>query len=409
MQVVHLGISGFPHNVTLAPIQKSYLIYKGLVEAGAEVLYINTIPQATSKNNHHDSTLDDSAEGVLDGINYVYTCGTPYRSESFLKRNWTKLRGILGEIALLQSLLRQKKVDIAVLYTAHFSTLLYYRIWSKLFGFPLVMNYVEYRSAFETNSAQKKISWLLTDRYAAYLVDAMLPISEFLIQRTKKLNPQLPYLKVPALCDFTRYTQIERDNDVPRYLLYCGSAAYYEVANFIIASFEQVKASNVHLYLIINGWPAQKQKVTDRITQSPKKELIKTFSQVSNEDYSRLLFEAEGLLIPLRPTVQDTARFPNKVGEYVASGNPMVATQVAEIAYYFMDNVSAFLATNYQVESFALKIQQLIDEPAHARAVGLEGKEVGHLRFDYRKNGEKMLDFFESIFETRRYRKPSAH
>ena len=388
LNVIHLGISGFPHNVTLAPIQKSYLIYKGLVEAGANVLYINTIPQAVPSNEYNDTN-----QGSLDGINYIYTCGTPYRSESFLKRNLTKLRGGVSEILLLLSLARKGKIDAAVLYTAHFSTLLYYRCWSKLLGFPIIMNYVEYRSSFKTTSIRNRASWFLTDRYAPRLVDGILPISEFLIEHAKKQS-DVPYLKVPTLCDFTRYSDIEPTEAPPRYLLYCGSAAYYEVANFIIASFELLERTpNIFLYLVVNGWPQQMEKVNRRINQSNKSDLIRTFSNVSNEDYSLLLFQAEGLLIPLRPNIQDTARFPNKVGEYVASGNPMVTTKVGEIAHYFEDGVSAFIADDYEEKSFAQKIQTLIDHPEQARAIGKGGQQAGHREFDYKVNGEKMLAF----------------
>ena len=400
LQIIHLGISGFPHNVTLAPIQKSYLIYKGLVEAGAEVLYINTIPQATPDDVHNSD-----ARGSLDGIEYTYTCGTPYRSEGFLKRNWTKLKGALNEIRLLLSLARQNKIDAAVLYTGHFSVHLYYRFWSKLLGFPIIMNYVEYRSAFKETDLKRKISWQLIDRYAPNLVDGILPISEFLIQHIEQQGSNTPYLKIPTLCDFSRYSYLDEEGSSPRYFLYCGSAAYFEVANFIIASFEMVDAPDVSLYLIINGWPHQKEKINQRIEKSTKSALIKTYSGVSNKDYSRLLFHAAGLLIPLRPNIQDTARFPNKIGEYVASGNPMVTTRVGEIAHYFEDSVSAFVAETYEEASFADKMQYLIDHPHEAKAVGIQGQQVGHQEFDYRANGKKLLSFFHQILGSRKLHK----
>ena len=191
----------------------------------------------------------------------------------------------------------------------------------------------------------------------------------------------------------------------PRYFFYCGSAAYFEVANFIIASFELVDAPDVFLYLIVNGWPYQKEKVNQRIEQSTKSSFIKTFSGVSNQEYSRLLFHATGLLIPLRSNVQDTARFPNKIGEYVASGNPMVTTRVGEIAHYFEDNVSAFIAEEYQEGSFAQKMQQLIDHPHEAKAVGIQGRQVGHREFDYKTNGEKMLNFLYQVLGRRKLQK----
>ncbi len=351
-------------------------------------MYINTIPQATA-----DGTHSDCAEGNVDGIRYVYTGGTPYRSKEFVQRNLTKLRGALQEALLLISLKRQRKIDVAILYTSHFSVLLYYRTLSKMLRFPIVMNYVEYRSAFATEKIGRKISWHLTDRFSPKIVDGILPISEFLVEHIKKQAPRTPYLKVPALCDFSRYEDLDCSANEHRYLLYCGSAAYFEVANFIIASFELLHAPDVFLYLIVNGWPEQQEKINQRINQSSKRASIRTFIKVSNEDYAQLLFCAEGLLIPLRPTVQDTARFPNKVGEYVASGNPMVTTAVGEIAYYFKDQITAFVADAYEEECFAQKMQSLIDHPERAKEMGEAAKQLGYRVFDYRSNGCQLLDF----------------
>lgn len=393
LKIVHLGIAGFPHSVTLAPVQRSYLIYKGLVEAGADVLYINTIPQASSSD-----TFSDAAQGSLNGIDYVYTSGSPYRSSKFLLRNLTKLKGLINEARLLYGLYRQKKLDVAILYTSQFWVLLYYRCWSKLLGFPIVMNYVEYRSSFKTTDTNNRLSWFLTDRFAPKLVDGLLPISDFLMKHAQERS-NAPCLKVPTLCDFSRYASFSQNNDT-QYFLYCGSAAYYEVIKFIIDSFEQVNAPNVFLYLIVNGWPHQKEKVNERIRQSGKSKLIKTFSDVPNEDYARLLFQAHGLLIPLRPSVQDTARFPNKVGEYVASGNPVVTTRVGEMASYFRDNVNAYVAEHYDIKCFAQKMQELINFPNQAKKIGAEGQQVGYTQFDYRINGKRIFDFLLTVSNT---------
>ena len=53
---------------------------------------------------------------------------------------------------------------------------------------------------------------------------------------------------------------------------------------------------------------------------------------------------AHGLLIPLFDDVRSTARFPTKIGEYLASGRPIVTTAVGEMPRYFEDGVTAFIS-----------------------------------------------------------------
>ncbi len=395
LKVVHFGISGFPYKVTSAPIQKSYLVYKGLIEAGDEVLFINAVSLVNLKNQEREA-----ASGVYDGIRFVYTSGTPYRPDGILQRNWLKLVGMYKELRLTIRLARRREIDIAILYTGSFLSLLYYRLLTHTIGVPIVMNYVEYRSSFKATRLWKKIENSLTDRFSANFVDGVLPISEFLVQHVQKQAPQKPILKIPVLCNFSRQGDSTNDKPTTDYLLYCGSAAYYEVVQFIISSFELLPPKHqISLYLIINGWPRDVAKIQDRINQSDKKDSIKVFSDVPNQTYAQMLAQAKGLLIPLRPIIQDQARFPNKIGEYLASGNPIVTTAVGEINHYFTDGHDALIAEGYDQASFSEKMKYIVDRPAEAAQIGLAGKEVGLTKLDYQYHGRQLSSFLRSIVE----------
>ena len=390
LKVVHLGIAGFPHNITLAPVQKSYLIYKGLVHAGDDVLFINTMPLS----NHEQ---EKEKMGSYDGIRYIYTCNTPNRPTNVFKRNWLKLVGTVNEFFLLSKLKRDKEVDVAILYTASFLSLLYYRVLTNIVDIPLVMNYVEYRSSIKTKKRTKALENCLTDRFSAYLVDGMLPISEFLIQQIRKTAPKLPILKIPVLCDFSNYDNLHSSHEDSKYVLYCGSAAYYKVVRFIVSAFELLEDHTISLYLIVNGWPYDLAKVEKRIAASEKREKIKVFSNVPSKEYSQLLSGAQGLLVPLRSNVQDQARFPNKIGEYIASGNPIITTAVGEVEHYFTDKKNALIAENYDITSFSEKINFVIDQPEKARQIGLAGKKLGQDTFDYQLHGKRLSSFLHDL------------
>lgn len=112
---------------------------------------------------------------------------------------------------------------------------------------------------------------------------------------------------------------------------------------------------------------------------------------------TELYKNACGLLIPLRPTVQDRARFPHKIGEYVASGNPVVTTNYGEITKYFKDGESALIARNYDIAEFSRKMEFIISNPEKAQEIGWKGKQVGLDNFDYKQYGHRIKEFIDSI------------
>ena len=107
---------------------------------------------------------------------------------------------------------------------------------------------------------------------------------------------------------------------------------------------------------------------------------------------------AIALLIPLRPTFQDIARFPHKTGEYLASENPVISTNYGEVKYYFKDMENMLLADRYDIILFAKKMQFVITNPMEAKKIGKHGKAVASHIFDYRANATVINDFLNSEF-----------
>ena len=107
--------------------------------------------------------------------------------------------------------------------------------------------------------------------------------------------------------------------------------------------------------------------------------------------------QALALLIPLRDTIQDRARFPHKIGEYLASGVPIVTTRYGEIEHYFTDGENAIVSKSYDLQEYADKMKYVLDYPAEARKIGEKGRELGKQIFDYRKQGTSLLNFIQSL------------
>jgi len=383
--IVYLGCSGFP--VGLAEIQKIILISKAVIMTGNDVLVI-------CKRGMHNKAIrpDMQTEGVFEGIHYIYTAGTAYKDPSFFKRNYEKVKGVYNEILLLRRLAKEKKIDYAILSTHSFYAVLYYTILSKIFGFKTVLNYVEFYSGVKKKwtAFDKWLNDELFDRYAPKMVNSVFLISEFLISHLKKISPDKKYLKIPNLTDISRFDGIEKTNG-EKYFLFCGDAGYFEIIKFIIDSFDKLSNDSAFLYLVINGHETDKDVVKDYINNSRSKDRIKFFSRLTDRELSTYYINSTALLIPLRPTFQDSARFPHKIGEYLASGSPVISTNYGEVKFYFKDMVNMLIAEKYEVDQFSEKMQYVLDHPVEVKNIGKTGQLIAFNQFDYKVNGERIM------------------
>jgi glycosyltransferase involved in cell wall biosynthesis len=388
--IVYLGCSGFPYG--LAEVQKIILISKSLIATGNNVTVI--CKNGVLQKKDHKAL---QASGEFQKIKYVYTSGSPFRHESFFKRNFSKIKALINEFFFLKKSNKNKKLHFAILSTQNIYEVFYYSFLSKLFEFKTILNYVEYQSGIKKKPFQiyKRINDFLFDKYAVKLTDSIFPISEFLINKVEAVSPSKKYLKIPGLTDFERYNNIPKVSG-EKYFLFCGAAGYIEIICFIIESFNKINDESIYLYLVINGNQGDKLKVEKYIDENKKRTKIKMFSKLSEKELFTYYKNAIALLIPLRPTLQDTARFPHKTGEYLASENPVISTNYGEIKYYFKDGVNMLLAENYDINLFAEKMQFVIDNSQIAQQIGVEGKKVAAKLFDYNCKAIEIDNFLNS-------------
>ncbi|NJK98319.1 MAG: glycosyltransferase family 4 protein [Chloroflexia bacterium] len=98
------------------------------------------------------------------------------------------------------------------------------------------------------------------------------------------------------------------------------------------------------------------------------------------------------LLIPLRDTLQDNARFPQKIAEYCAAKRPIISTRIGEVAYYFDDN-SAILAERYNINDFSEKLVYVIQNPEKCEQIAINSYEIGKKYFDYKSYALPLKEF----------------
>ena len=390
MYIVHAGASYFPKGN--AAVQRIRFTYKAIQEAGFTALIIN------KESNEQGSNL--KRVNRFDGIPYIFTSAALSKPSSRITNKLNKISGVLGELKLLFK--KRKKIHAVILYnTSSFSELIYYRIISGLFGFKLVFQYVEYRSSFEKDSFLNSINDKLFDSYCSYFADGVIVISEFLRNEIRKKNSLLPLIKIPVICDFEEFNKVAPANPGYPYMLYCGTSDYLDVIFFTMELYEKVRDRDLYtgkLMLIIGVGASQNiHTLENNIEKSKYGKDIILYKSVPYKEIIPLYKSADLLLIPLRKTIQDIARFPHKIGEYTASRRPLISTAVGELKYYFKNGGSAILADEYTVDSYLNALTAALTNENNFDKMGEQGYLTGYDNFHFKSNAAPVKTFLDQL------------
>lgn len=387
MKVVFLGCTdnfgyGFSANIT-----KIGYMAKGLDEAGAdcyihngicgnrfvdkeETKVVNSIPVTSLRKRGHEI------------ISWIFNIGKVYR---YLKR-----------------IHDNDEQNIAILEIEMYHIFLLYYLFCKIIGYKLVVISHEWGpTVVEVNKFKKPSLWLYAKTFG-YFTDAILPISEYIIDKIK--NFKKPYYKLPILAEFTEEeeeeeeeidnTKKERTNFV-----YCASVYYKRIIMMILNAYKIYNNANskLKLTLILNGPQNRLDDIQDEINKMNMQEYVIIKTRLP---YNELLNEyatAAALIIPLDPECeQDKARFSQKIAEYLSSKSPIITNNVGEIEYYFNDD--EVIKCEYSEISFAKTFNWVENNIKRCNTIGLNGYIKGKKEFDYKTNGLNMYKFFKTLY-----------
>jgi len=372
------GGGGWPKSFSAAS-NKFFLMGKALLKEGYRVVLINRF------NFGKNSSFE---KGSIDGIEYIYL----YSGEkTIFKQILTEFTSIFW----LRRILNEYKPThnrryLMFSYTSLFS-MFSYRLLTKVYNYQLLASIMEYHPALAKNIKAQIKAWLFWG-VCFKVVDAALVISDFLQNEIKNRNKNLPIHKIPVLGDFNIKKNMVKQKSP--YFLYCGSVGYSDIIKLIVSSFEKLKLDNFHLFIVISG---KENKVESLKIRLSKHKNIHVFYQLSYQELLNKYANAIGLLIPMRNTVQDIARFPQKIAEYASVGVPIITNPVGEIGNYFEDRVSAVYAERDTIEAYSKAMEWVGLNLQEAKKIGLQGRKVGLKHFHYGSVSQEFNNFLKQL------------
>lgn len=194
--------------------------------------------------------------------------------------------------------------------------------------------------------------------------------------------------------DTTRF-DIEKEDSEEKYIAYCGVVTYSkDGVDVLLKAFSIFSMTHSEYKLMIIGRGANNEEFSN-INNLAKDlgiaEKVIFTGQVSHNLMPKLLKNASILALARPDSLQNKNGFPTKLGEYLATGNPVVVTSVGEIPNFLIDKENAILAKPGDSDDFATKLGWVADNYEKAKEIGNQGLLLSSEAFNYKVQSQKAL------------------
>lgn len=397
MKIVIVGVFGFPHGS--APAARVYAYAKGLIENGVSVQVICF--QALERPER--GIMNTEARGVYDGVPFEYACGTTIRPSSFWERRWLEIKGGWGFWRLVSRGHPFERPDAIILFSNDLMWITLTVIISRLIGAQCIQEKSEFPFVYAKQTWWLRLYAAVYTRTIYRLFNGIIAISTYLEEYfSKRIRKQARILRIPILVD---PEQIKPEEFVPlvrgrQRIVYVGNLGHPGEVSSLIDAFSRVAGKYPEWDLqIIGDAPgtdilARMRKMAADLSLSGRVE----FTGMVNRDEIPAYLGRAGILALLRSSgIFSKAGFPTKLGEYLATGKPVVVTRTGDIPLYLEDRISAYLVPPDDSGAFAQKLDEVLADYDQALQVGRKGREVAVEEFDYRSNCQKIAKFVREL------------
>lgn len=187
--------------------------------------------------------------------------------------------------------------------------------------------------------------------------------------------------------------------------LYLGYATDVRGVKEIIEAISIVVKTNQDAKLIFVG-PFQsvqfEKEMKQFVTELHLKENVEFVGKVAYEKVNEHLQKSTVGLLPYLPVLNHTVSLPNKLSEYMATGNAIIATNFPQYAEMVNDGESGLLVDPTKPTEIAEAMLKCLENPDRTREMGERGRKSFEDKYNWQCEEEKLLAFYKEILQVNR-------
>jgi glycosyltransferase involved in cell wall biosynthesis len=367
---------------------------RGLAEAGHEVetLILKPTEQAPS-------ILNQEAEGNYLGVKFFYTSGTTRKQKGIAGRLTLNIKGYFRALSMLRGYKNQRKADLVIMVGPQsFARTLGLWLFSRINKIKFWQERSEYPFLTDKPGVLFNIGLFIYLRITCRLFDGMILITKALENYFRNyLRKGARSYILPMLVEEERFSNAVGNKPGYPYLAYCGSMeGEKDGVPDLIRAFHLIAGEfpKYRLVLIGNTGFEGFSDLQKQIEGYGLQDRVIFTGRIERDALPGWLKGAEGLVLARPANKQAEGGFPTKLGEYLATGRPVVVTRTGEIPEFLTDMKDAYLATPGDPEDVAAKLRLLLSFPEQSARIGKAGLETARRCFGYKEQSARMGEFF---------------
>jgi len=250
--------------------------------------------------------------------------------------------------------------------------------------------------------SEHPVLFMSKNEYNKYLklicpqIDIMFLMTNSLLNFYSKYIQSSKLYHIPMTVDIERFNKTYLKSDrIEQVITYVGLMNNKkDGVDILIKAFAIVikEFKNVKLRLI--GPKKPEKDYLEQLEIIKREQLgyyVDYLGKIPREEIPNLLIDSDCLVLARPDSKQAQYGFPTKLGEYLATSNPVVVTSVGEIPFYLKDNVNAFVAKPDDVVDFANKISNALRDTENASKIGRKGFEIANKHFNAEIQSSQMF------------------
>ena len=392
---------GFPNG--LASTVRVASLARSLKEQGSRVQLLclgpSEVPSMGVRNLE--------ARGNQDGVDFEYTCGRTTRGSTGLAQAWLVLKGLAVGAKRVREFDRREGVDALVVSSDKWIVIPLFWLVARLCG----AAYICEQNEEPFYQAERSVAWRMISAIHTYtlyrLYDGAIVISAYLERYMRaRMRPGARLLRIPILMDAHQFARGAEPGRIGgEYVAFCGTLNEVKDGVLTLAkAFAQICTEFPGLRLVLIGDSpkvSQIPRVRAFVRELGIADRVVFVGIVARRELPEYLDSATALVLARPSSRQANAGFPTKVGEYLATGRPVVVTRTGEIDTYLEDGVNVYFAAPDDASAFAGRLRHVLQHPEEAAIVGRRGREAACEFFDFRANGLRIREFIEQFRDKR--------
>ena len=299
-------------------------------------------------------------------------------------------------VSLLKSIKTLQSIDYLSIDSTNVFLLMWYIFFKRFFHYKLLHEQTEW--PFLNKTGNKLTLWMY--KQLCRRLYGIVVISETLALFYKTLGIQEDRIyKLPMLIDPSPFLDINPVTVDEEYIAYCGEMNNNKDGiDDLIEAFAifSCKVPNIKLYLIGDtSDKSQYELYVSKVLEKKLEDRVVFTGRVPHKNMPGYLFNAKILVLARPDNKQAQNGFPSKLGEYLATGKPVVITRTGEIDKYLIDGSDCFFVEPDNSLAFADKLYDVVCDYEKALEVGSAGKQKVFREFNYVVQMRKLIDFLD--------------